>query len=505
MEIKFSADILASDSESRILGGQIVPFNKVGHTSAGKVMFAEGSFVELDPSKIKLLFEHQNQKPIGKAVSFEVTPDGINAQFKVSKTTRGNDVLVEASDGLRTGFSIGAQILDYTINKNTGVMEVLASELLEVSVVANPAFREDSQITEIAASENAAEPNNENEDIVEENTAVEVEVEASAAEVTVTATQPIYTKPRVKPLSDGEILAHTLQAAAGNSDARRILVEAADDTANNAGFVLEKGLPTFLSNTFEGRPAVDAIGVQALPATGMSFSIPNLTQAPAAAVEGELDDVVTTDLESDTVQLAVEKIAGRQVVSFELLERSEPSFGDIMIRELRRAYAKTSDEYVLAELLNGTAATVQAADWTGLQAFVAKEVPVAYKNTGGLIANELIASADWWAELIGAVDGSDRPVFNAVSPSNASGNVGISAPRGNVFGANLYVDHNISTAGLIDNSAFLVARDAVGVWESPQVSLRTNILSNGSVEILLYGFMSAKVLKSAGVRKYNIA
>lgn len=504
MEIKFSADIQASDHDSRILGGQIVPFNKVGHTSAGKVMFAEGSFVELDPSRVKLLFEHQNQKPIGKAISFEVTPDGINAQFKVSKTTRGNDVLVEASDGLRTGFSVGAQILDYTIDKNTGVMTVTASELLEVSVVANPAFREDSQITEIAASENAAEPNNENEDIVEENTAVEVEVEASAAEVTVTATQPIYTKPRIKPLTDGEVLAHTLQAAAGNSDARRILVEAADDTANNAGFVLEKGIPTFLSNTFEGRPAVDAIGTQALPATGMSFSIPNLTQAPVTDVYGELDAIGATDLESDTVQLVVEKIAGRQLVSFELLERSEPSFGDIMIRELRRAYAKRSDEYVLAELLaGGSSATVQAADWTGLQKFIATEVPVAYKATGGLIANELIANSDWWAELIGAVDNSDRPVFNAVSPSNASGNVGISAPRGSVFGANLYVDHNISATGLVDNSAFLVARDAVGVWESPQTQLRTNILGDGSVEVLLYGFMSAKVLKPSGVRKYQ--
>lgn len=503
MQINFSADITATNSEGRTLGGQIVPFNKVGNTSAGKVMFAEGSFFELDPSKIKLLFEHEPKKPLGKATSFEVTAEGINAEFKVSKTTRGNDILVEASDGLRTGFSIGANILDFEISK--GVTIVKAAELLEVSVVSNPAFGEGSQISEIAASEpsDEAEPINENEDIVEDNTAVEVE--AAAAEiVTAAAPAPIYTKPRVKPLTDGEVLMHSVYAAAGNEDSRRMIVEAADDTANNPAFVIQKGLPTFVSNTFENRPAVDAIGVQALPATGMSFSIPNLTQAPEADVEGELDNIVTTDLESDSIQLVVEKIAGRQVVSLELLERSEPSFGEIMIRELRRAYAKRSDEYVLAELLaGGSSATVQAADWTGLQKFVATEVPVAYKATGGLIADQLIANADWWAELIGAVDNSDRPVFNAVSPSNASGNVGISAPRGSVFGANLYVDHNIAATGLVDNSAFLVARDAVGVWESAQTQLRTNILSNGSVEVMLYGFMSAKVLKPSGVRKYQ--
>jgi len=505
MELRFSADITATDSEGRTLAGQIVPFNKVGHTSAGKVMFAEGSFIELDPSKIKLLFEHEPKKPLGKATSFEITPEGIFAEFKVSKTTRGNDILVEAADGLRTGFSIGASILDYSVDKKTGVMTVLASELLEVSVVSNPAFGEGSQISEIAASElsDEAEPIKENEDIVEENTAVEVEA-AAAEVVTAAAPAPIYTKPRVKPLTDGEVLMHSVYAAAGNDDSRRMLVEAADDTANNPAFVIQKGLPTFVSNTFENRPTVDAIGVQALPATGMSFSIPNLTQAPEVDVVAELDPINAVDLESDSIVLTVEKIAGRQLVSLELLERSEPSFGEIMIRELRRAYAKRSDEYVLAELLaGGSSATVQAADWTGLQKFVATEVPVAYKATGGLIADQLIASADWWAELIGAVDNSDRPVFNAVSPSNASGNVGISAPRGSVFGANLYVDHNISTVGLIDNSAFLVARDAVGVWESAQTQLRTNVLGDGSVEIMLYGFMTAKVLKPSGVRKYQ--
>lgn len=502
MELRFSADITANDVEGRTLSGQIVPFNSVGNTSAGKVVFAEGAFVELDPKQIKLLFEHDARKPLGRATNFEITESGINATFRVSKTTRGNDILVEASDGLREGFSIGCAVLDYTIDKTKGHMLVTAAQLQEVSVVANPAFKE-ATISQIAASENPdeAEQTTENEEIVEENTAVEVE---ATAEVVTASTQPIYTKPRVKPLTDGEVVMHTVYASNGDDNSRRILIEAADDTSNNQGFVLEKGIPTFLSNTFSNRPAVEAIGTQALPATGLTFSIPRLVQGPDTAVEGELDTIVTQDITSDTVQIVVEKIAGRQVVSLELLERSEPSFGEIMIRELRRSYAKTSDEYVLAELLNGEWSGGFSGDWQGLQGFVADQVPKAYKNTGGLIANQLVASADWWAELIGAVDSSDRPVFNAVSPSNASGNVGTSAPRGSVFGTNFSVDHNIATAGLIDASAFLIAPEGVGLWESPQVQLRSNILSDGSVEIMLYGFMAAKVLKSHAVRKFNL-
>ena len=504
MHLTFSADIEAADSESRILAGQIVPFGKPGNTSAGKVIFAEGSFVELDPKGIKLLLEHDSTMPIGRAFEFSITERGIDGWFKVSKTTRGTDTIVEAQDGLRTGFSVGANVLDYEIDK--GVMTVTYAELVEVSVVSRAAFGEDAQITEIAASES------EEAEIVEEETTVEntnpevvVEETEAAPVVEASAPAPIYTRSRVKPLTDAEAFAHAVYAAAGKEESKRILVEAADDTSNNTGFTLSRGLPQFISNTFDGRPAIEALGgASALPATGLSYTIPNLTQAAEVDVEGELDTIVQTDVESDYITIDVVKLAGNQIVSWELLDRSDPSFGEIMLRELRRAYAKRSDEYVLAELLaGGSSATVQAADWKGLQAFVATEVPVAYGATGGLIANQLIGSTAWWSELIGAADDSDRPVFNAIAPSNAGGNVGISSPLGSVFGATFRADHNISTVGLVDNSAFLVAPDAVGVWESPTVNLRTNILTDGSVQVSLYGYMAAKVLKPSGVRKYQ--
>lgn len=504
MHLTFSADIQAADEESRTLAGQIVPFGKPGNTSAGKVIFAEGSFVELDPKSVKLLLEHDGTKPIGKAIEFSITETGIDGKFKVSKTTRGTDTIIEAQDGLRTGFSVGANVLDYEIDKK-GVMTVMAAELVEVSVVSRPAFGADAQITEVAATESEVAESVEEETTVE-NTNPEVVVEDEVAPVVeASAPAPIYTKPRVKTLTDAEAFAHAVYAAAGNEESKRILVEAADDTANNTGFTLSRGLPQFISNTFEGRPAVEAIGgASALPATGLSYTIPNLTQAPEVDVEGELDPIVQTDMESDYITIDVVKVAGNQIVSWELLDRSDPSFGELMLRELRRAYAKRSDEYLLAELLaGGSSATVQAADWKGLQAFVATEVPVAYNATGGLIANQLVGSTAWWSELIGAVDNEDRPVFNAIAPSNASGNVGISSPIGSVFGATFRADHNISTVGLVDNSAFLVAPDAVGFWESPSIQLRTNVLTDGSVQVSLYGYVAAKVLKPSGVRKYQ--
>lgn len=506
MHLTFSADIQAADEESRILAGQIVPFGKPGNTSAGKVVFAEGSFVELDPKNVKLLLEHDATKPIGKAIEFSITETGIEGKFKVSRTTRGTDTIIEAQDGLRTGFSVGANVLDYEISKD-GTMTVLASELIEVSVVSRPAFGVDAQIEQVSATESEEAESVEEETTVEnQNPEAVVEETEVAPVVEASAPAPIYTRPRVKSLTDGEALAHAVFAASGNEDSKRILVEAADDTSNNTGFTLSRGLPQFISSTFDGiRPAVDAIGgARALPSVGLSYTIPNLTQAPVADVTGELDPTPETDLESDYLTLSVEKVSAMQTISVELLDRSEPSFGEIVLRELRRAYAKRSDEYLLAELLaGGSSATVQAADWKGLQQFVATEVPVAYGATGGLIANQIVGNTSWWSELIGAVDDQDRPVFNAIAPSNASGNVGISSPIGSVFGATFRADHNFSVSGLVDNSAFLIAPEAVGFWESPVVNLRTNVLTDGSVQLSMYGYVCAKVLKPSGVRKYQ--
>ncbi len=47
-------------------------------------------------------------------MSHEVTPNGIVATFKIANTMAGEDALVEATEGLRDGFSVGAQINEWT-------------------------------------------------------------------------------------------------------------------------------------------------------------------------------------------------------------------------------------------------------------------------------------------------------------------------------------------------------------------------------------------------------
>jgi HK97 family phage prohead protease len=200
--INFSADLTASESR-RIIAGKIVPFeNEIGDTSAGKVVFEKGSIQIDDVKAVKLLLEHDPKQPIGRMQKAEDDDSGIYAEFKVSNTTRGTDSLIEASENLRSGLSVGVEVIK---GKNSnGVYRVSAARLIEVSLVQAAAFKS-AEVLSVAASQDAevtTETKTENEEIVENTTPESVATEVTetpaveASRPTVAA--PIYTKPRLE-------------------------------------------------------------------------------------------------------------------------------------------------------------------------------------------------------------------------------------------------------------------------------------------------------------------
>jgi HK97 family phage major capsid protein len=334
-------------------------------------------------------------------------------------------------------------------------------------------------------------------------------VEAAAVEAarpTVAASH--YVKERTAPITSSQYLEASIKAALGDDNARRTVLAADDTTSTNTGLTLPGHLNEFVTTTFTGRPAFEAVTRQALPASGMSFTIPKLGTAPTAADVDELATITPTGMTSTYDTITVNKFAGRNVVSWELIDRSSPAFMDLLMTELRKAYEKATDEAMIAAFTaSGTQATGVAATAAGLQSFIATQSAAAYKATGGNFANKLVASTDQWAAINGYVDGASRPLYSAQGQTqNASGAVVPTSVVGNVLGTSLIVDHNISVSGIVDESAFLVAPESVYAWESPTTQLRLNILSTGEIDIALYGYLAIGVLKGgAGVRRFNLS
>jgi HK97 family phage prohead protease/HK97 family phage major capsid protein len=512
-QLLIEASSIECSEDRREISGKIVPMGtgEIGNTNMGGVVFEAGSINIEDVSKIKLLSQHDMKKPVGRMTAAEVRPDGIYATFKLSRSTGGNDALVMAQEGLVSGLSVGAEVIASKPSRN-GHIVVTAAKLKEVSLVTEPAFKS-AQVLEIAAEEvlPVEETQPESEPVVEETTTpVEAPaVEAAAVEAarpTVAASH--YVKERTAPITSAQYLEASIKAALGDDTARRTVLAADDTTSTNTGLTLPGHLNEFVTTTFTGRPAFEAVTRQALPASGMSFTIPKLGTAPTAADFDEAATITVTGMTSTYDTVTVNKFAGRNIVSWELIDRSSPAFMDLLMTELRKAYEKATDEAMIAAFTaSGTQATGVAATAAGLQSFIATQSAAAYKATGGNFANKLVASTDQWAAINGYVDGSSRPLYSAQGQTqNASGATVPTSVVGNVLGTSLIVDHNIAVSGIVDESAFLVAPESVYAWESPTTQLRLNVLATGEIDIALYGYLAIGVLKGgAGVRRFNLA
>ena len=510
--LTFSAELTA-DTAKRVISGKIVPMGtgEVGSTSAGAVVFEKGSIqLPEDPKTVKLLNQHNTKEPLGKAQFFnEVDGEGIYASFKISASTRGTDALITASEGLTSGLSVGVEVLKSS--RKAGVMHVTAARLMEVSLVTEPAFKS-AQVTDIAASEEEVPV-----EVVEETqpteseTAVENTPETVAAPVeaaAVEAARPTVTvtnvRERVAPMTSGQYLEHSIKAATGSDESRRIIRAADDDTSTNTGLTLAPHMNEFITNQVTSRAAIEAGSRGALPASGLSFTIPRVTGNAAAGDVNEGATTTETGITSDYLTVNVNKFSGMQTVSWELLDRSAPLFYDEMIKNLTNAYANSTDAAVIAALLaGGTAASTTAATAAGFQSFVATETAAAYKGTGQFARN-LVASTDVWAAIMGYADSTGRSLYTAAQPMNASGAASPTALTGSVLGLNLYVDPNIGVSGVIDNSCYIVSPESYTTYESPTTRLQVQVLGSGQVEIAVYGYLAIAVKNPLAIRKFNL-
>ena len=189
-------------------------------------------------------------------------------------------------------------------------------------------------------------------------------------------------------------------------------------------------------------------------------------------------------------------------ISIELLERSDPNFYAELTQQLQNAYLTTTDTAVLNALLAAsTGSTPTTADSDGVIAFTSQAAAAIYKNTG-YFAQNYVGNAAQWQLLMGATDTTKRPIYNAIQPMNAAGQVGPQSIRGNVLGLDLYVDKNFTETTVDDSSALILAPEAFTVYRSPQAYMSVNVVSNLQVQVAIYGFMATIAKMPNGIVRY---
>ena len=132
--------------DGRTLFGTVVPFGQVAEVSDGgpryRECFERGAFsrtIRERGDRVRLHAQHnRSQLPLGRATLLREDPEGLFAEFVVSRTSAGDDLLALVSDGTVSAFSIGFAPVRERRDGNVVVRTEVA--LREVSAVSEPAY-----------------------------------------------------------------------------------------------------------------------------------------------------------------------------------------------------------------------------------------------------------------------------------------------------------------------------------------------------------------------------
>jgi hypothetical protein len=381
-------------------------------------------------------------------------------------------------------------------------MVISSAKLIEVSLVTEPAI-ESARVAEVAASAEE-EQVSEEATVSEDQTTTEGEqvsdttvpapavetVEAQATEVQAKSA-PMFATPRVNlNVTAGQYALAQVRAAQGDTDARD-LVAALDiaTVSENTGMVPPNYLRDIIGVIDDSRPFINSIERAALPASGMKIFTPKLGAQATVAVTAEGVEFDSTDTVVTFQEDNIVKFAGANVINVELVDRSDPSFVDLLLRELAASYAQKTDAYAANiaahNSANSDGATVYGAiakgiaDSFGVMRFTPNRLLVA--NSGGEDGID-------FAGLLGAVDEDKRPLFAAAAPSNAGGLITQGSTNGTVAGLGLVVDPNYTGNNSNEKYGLVYPSAAMRFHESGTVQIRANIVANGRIEIGIYGY-----------------
>jgi len=297
-----------------------------------------------------------------------------------------------------------------------------------------------------------------------------------------------------------------IKAMQGDSDSRDLVAALEIATVTeNTGMVPPQFLRDIIGIIDSSRPFIDSIERAALPATGMKVNTPKLGAQATVALTAEGAEFDSTDTAVSFQEDDVVKFAGANIVNVELLDRSDPSFLDLLIRELAASYAQKTDAYAA----NIAAQNALASDGDSTYTAIVKGISDSYalqRYTPNRILVAPTGGEDGvdFAGLLGAVDGNDRPLFAAAVARNAAGLVTQGSTNGTIAGLDLVVDPNYTGNNASEKFALVYPGDAMRFHESGLIQLRANIVANGRVEIGLYGYAAVVNRFPTAFRKLTV-
>ena len=483
--IRFTAQAVTLDAAAgdapRTISGIAVPYGTDATVMSGQTVRIAAGALPVDGPAPRLLAEHDTSQVVGMVTAREETPDGMLFTAQIAKTRAGDDLVELLKMGAYDSVSIGIEPTDVEQDGRTTVVKAAAWK--ELSVVYEPAFK-DAKITDIAASSPEEEAPDTEPQPSEEDTAM-TETQPEVVEASVVPTAPIYAtaKREARIPSASEWIAAALEGGDSWHRMNDMVRAAAPDviTTDTPGILPTPIVgPTY--NNFVGRrPVVDAIGAKAMPGGGKVFIRPEVTTHTSMAVQS----AENAALQSGTFVVSSNQVTkgtygGYVTISEQDLDWTDPAVLNLVLDDMGRIYANTTDNVAADALLAGQTQTQVLTDPTSPSEWVSDIYAAAstiLSNSNGGYATHLFLAPNMWAALGQLVDSTGRPLFPQVGPMNAFGAVSPVAGTGNAFGLTVVVDRNFAADTVIigDPSGFEIFEQQKGAIsvEVPSTLSRT--------------------------------
>jgi HK97 family phage prohead protease len=486
--VPVTLDAAAGEDSPRSITGVAVPWDTPAAVSSGEsVMFKRGAF-DVNAKAPKLLEGHDMTQLRGVVTELVEAEEGLLFTAKFAKTRASDEAIELIKAGAYDSVSVGAIPVKFKYDKN-GTMVVSKANLVEISLVAQPAFA-DAVITEIAASQ----PDEESEEEVVEPQPLDISEEETMSTDTPTVeasaeivpTTPLFAAARreVKlPTAAEYISAAIIGGDQWRAMSEAVRAAAPDIVTSDTPGLLPTPIVAPVYNNFIGRrPVVDAIGVKAMPAGGKVFIRPEVTtHTSIGASIGEQSPTGGTLVVFNN-QVTKQIFGGYVNISEFDIDTTSPEILQVVLDDMARIYANATDNYAADQLVAGVSVTqafalADVAKPEVWAAEIAEASATILSSSNGNLPTHLFVSPDRWRNLIGLSDTANRPLFPQVGPMNAQGNLSPAQYGGNAFGLQVVVDRNFASGVAIvgDASGYELFEQQKGTMsiESPSTLSRT--------------------------------
>ena len=505
--IRFEADadlITAEAGDEKSpprIAGIAVPWDTVATVSDGtQVEFSRGAFETAPVKRAKLIENHDMTQLRGVVTALSDTPDGLEFEATLADTRASRDAVALLKAGAYDSVSVGARPIKFTTSPE-GVMKVTEAALIELSLVAVPAFA-GAVITEVAATAADPEPDESEPEINDEG---EPEVsdasEATPVEAAATIpTNPIIYAHKAELPSAVEYLSAYLKGGADFDRMQARVHAAAPDvvTTDVPGILPTPILGPVYNNFIGNRPVVDAIGARAMPGGGKVFIRPEVTTHTSMGIQ----TTQNTDLTQGTLvvtdnQVVKNTYGGFCQLSEQAVDFTDPAILSVLLDDMARIYANQTDDVAADALEAGITVTrafpaadvLKPATWA---AWVAGAAQTILSSSNGNLPTHMFLNPESWGWLVQLSDDSKRPLFPQVGPMNAFGNLGPTEAAGNAFGLSVVVDRNFP-------ADFMAIGDASGfeIYEQQKGAISASNPAELSTTLAFRGYFATLMIDSS--------